>query len=82
MISSFMKSKKILVLLVLLFVALLGLIDFVNQKSIASRQAEIRATGARVMPFDLSKTTYIFDRTDTGGVQQVKVKKHARSVCA
>ncbi|WP_433796217.1 hypothetical protein [Actinoplanes sp. CA-252034] len=37
----------------------------------ASRQAEIAARGASVMPFDLERTTHRFTRNDTGGVQTV-----------
>jgi hypothetical protein len=39
-----------------------------------SRQAMVRIAGSQVMPFDLGKTTHIFDMTDTGGVQRVVVK--------
>ena len=36
-----------------------------------TRQEEIAEKGAEVMPFDLEKTTHIFDKTETGGVQKV-----------
>ncbi|MDZ4827949.1 MAG: aspartate carbamoyltransferase [Actinomycetota bacterium] len=36
-----------------------------------SRQEEVAARGASVMPFDLDATTHGFDHTDTGGVQTV-----------
>jgi len=36
-----------------------------------TRQEEIAEAGAQVMPFDLEKTTHIFEKTETGGVQQV-----------
>ena len=39
-----------------------------------ARQEAIREKGSLVMPFDLSQTTHIFQKTDTGGVQQVRVK--------
>jgi hypothetical protein len=39
-----------------------------------TRQASVHAMGSQVMPFDLNKTTHIFDMTDTGGVQRVVVK--------
>jgi hypothetical protein len=38
-----------------------------------TRQAMVHSTGSQVMPFDLNKTTHIFDMTDTGGVQRVGV---------
>ena len=39
-----------------------------------TRQAAVRHTGSQVMPFDLDKTTHVFEMTDTGGVQRVLVK--------
>ncbi len=37
----------------------------------ANRQAEVAARGAEVMPFDLERTTHIFDDMPDGGLQQV-----------
>lgn len=39
-----------------------------------SRQAEVSARGAHVMPFDLKATTHLFSKNKTGGVQQVIAK--------
>jgi hypothetical protein len=36
-----------------------------------SRQAEVAARGAEVMPFDLDRTTHVFTATPDGGVQTV-----------
>lgn len=36
-----------------------------------SRQSEVAERGAQVMPFDLEKTTHVFEPTESGGVQQV-----------
>ena len=36
-----------------------------------TRQEEVAERGAEVMPFDLEKTTHVFEPTRTGGVQQV-----------
>ena len=36
-----------------------------------TRQEEIAEKGAQVMPFDLEKTTHVFEKTQTGGVQKV-----------
>ncbi len=36
-----------------------------------TRQEEIAEKGAEVMPFDLEKTTHVFEKTETGGVQKV-----------
>lgn len=35
------------------------------------RQAEVAERGADVMPFDLDRTTHIFEKLDNGGLQQV-----------
>ncbi len=40
----------------------------------ADHQHTIHEKGHEVMPFDLSKTTHIFEMTETGGIQQVIVK--------
>lgn len=37
----------------------------------SARQAEVAETGATVMPFDLDRTTHVFEKTDFGGVQSV-----------
>ncbi|MCB0088413.1 MAG: hypothetical protein KDE54_10915 [Caldilineaceae bacterium] len=37
------------------------------------RQVEVATQGAEVMPFDLDKTTHIFEKLDNGGLQQVIV---------
>lgn len=38
-----------------------------------ARHSEVAAIGAQVMPFDLERTTHIFEKIDNGGVQQVLV---------
>ena len=35
------------------------------------RQAEVAERGTDVMPFDLERTTHIFEKLDNGGLQQV-----------
>lgn len=63
-------------LLLAAVIAALGLLAlaawalFVRQAP-ASRQAEVAARGAEVMPFDLERTTHIFDDLPDGGLQQV-----------
>lgn len=37
----------------------------------SSRQEQVAANGAKVMPFDLTRTTHIFSKTADGGVQTV-----------
>jgi hypothetical protein len=39
-----------------------------------SRQSEVSARGAEVMPFELKATTHVFSKTKDGGVQQVIAK--------
>jgi hypothetical protein len=39
-----------------------------------SRLDEVAERGAKVMPFNLDKTVHIFNKTETGGVQQVIAK--------
>jgi hypothetical protein len=39
-----------------------------------SPQVTVHDMGAHVMPFDLSRTTHIFEMTESGGIQEVVVK--------
>lgn len=39
-----------------------------------TRQEQVHHMGSDVMPFDLTKTTHIFNMTETGGIQQVVAK--------
>lgn len=41
------------------------------------RQASVRARGQLVMPFRLDRTTHVFDKTATGGVESVVAKTSA-----
>ncbi|GAB3471827.1 hypothetical protein GCM10027398_23200 [Azotobacter salinestris] len=43
------------------------------------RQADVAQRGAQVMPFALSQTTHIFERTADGGIQKVVLKDGADS---
>lgn len=57
-------------------IAALGLLALVAwallaQRAPADRQAEVAARGAAVMPFDLERTTHIFEEQPDGGLQQV-----------
>ena len=42
-----------------------------DQHGHSDRQAEVAAKGAEIMPFDLERTTHIFEKSDNGGLQQV-----------
>lgn len=41
------------------------------------RLDEVAERGSHVMPFDLEKTLHIFDKTETGGLQQVIAKNES-----
>ena len=51
--------------------AALGAWALLAQQAPADRQAEVAARGAAVMPFDLERTTHIFEEQPDGGLQQV-----------
>ena len=56
----------------LLFVIGLSLAGCQSQAAVnPTRLAEVAAKGAVVMPFDLERTTHIFEKMDNGGLQQV-----------
>ncbi len=40
----------------------------------ANRQEMVHVMGQNVMPFDLNKTSHVFQMTDNGGIQKVVVK--------
>jgi len=42
--------------------------------SAQTRQGEVAARGAKVMPFDLEQTNHVFQKLDDGGLQKVVVK--------
>jgi hypothetical protein len=42
-----------------------------------TRQKEVAVKGAKVMPFDLERTTHVFQKLDDGGLQEVVVKDPA-----
>jgi hypothetical protein len=44
-----------------------------------SRQAEVAARGAQVMPFDLEQTTHVFQQLPDGGLQTVTAKDPANT---
>ena len=55
---------------VLILLTVLALAGCENQHA-DSHQAEIAKRGTEVMPFDLERTTHVFEKIDTGGRQQV-----------
>ena len=55
----------------LLVIAIVGIWYGYSLASTHSRQAEVAARGAQVMPFDLEETTHVFEKMDDGGLQRV-----------
>ncbi|HRV94493.1 MAG TPA: aspartate carbamoyltransferase [Anaerolineae bacterium] len=62
---------KILGLILMAILALVGCQSQAVEPAAPARLAEIANRGAEVMPFDLERTTHIFEKTDNGGLQQV-----------
>ena len=56
---------------VLAVAAVLGFLYVSGVTASQSRQEEVAERGAEVMPFDLEETTHVFEKTQTGGVQEV-----------
>ena len=66
--------------LLIILVSLLALSACVPvEPAQSSRQAEVAARGAEVMPFDLEQTTHVFTPRDDGGLQQVVLREGADS---
>ena len=55
-----------------LYIILVALLALASCGAAApDRQEEVAERGAEVMPFDLERTTHIFEKLDNGGLQQV-----------
>lgn len=62
--------KYLLVAVAVIF--LIGIVWYgYGRFDIHQRHAEVAARGAHVMPFELDETSHIFQKTTTGGLQQV-----------
>ena len=48
-----------------------------NDTPLVKRQAEVRARGEQVMPFDLNRTRHVFAKTAAGGLESVLIKSSA-----
>ena len=59
---------------VLATIVILSLAGWLTMPMIMDHQAMIHNMGSQVMPFDLTKTTHIFEMTESGGIQQVVAK--------
>jgi len=65
------------IIFLFLIASTLSVSTYASEKTNNQRLDEVAERGSHVMPFDLEKTTHIFSKTDTGGIQQVIVKdKH------
>lgn len=65
--------------LVLVAIAMLGLLNSTGFCASPSREEEIAAKGAKVMPFDLAQTMHHFQPLEDGGLQTVTVKDSSHS---
>ncbi|GAA1580951.1 hypothetical protein GCM10009789_38530 [Kribbella sancticallisti] len=65
------KPWPLVVMVALVAVAATGWWLATRGGDLADRRAEVAARGADVMPFDLTRTTHVFSKNATGGVQTV-----------
>jgi hypothetical protein len=70
--SSTARRTALLVAIAVLFIlASLGVLYSTGAFETRSRQEAVAERGAGVMPFDLEKTTHVFEATGSGGVEKV-----------
>lgn len=69
--------KKVSLILVYMLIPVS--IVYSAQPADPARLDEVAERGSHVMPFDLEKTLHIFDKTETGGLQQVIAKDKSDS---
>ena len=65
------RSEEYVFFCLLISILTLSGCTFVLEEPALDRQAEVAAKGTEFMPFDLEKTTHIFEVIDDGGRQQV-----------
>lgn len=65
--------------IVLAIIAMLGPLGSLSLCAAASRQEEVAAKGAKIMPFDLEQTMHHFQPLENGGLQTVTVKDPSNS---
>jgi hypothetical protein len=71
---------RLIALLVVLTVGItIGILYSTWMLAARSRQAEVAARGAQVMPFDLEQTTHMFQQLPDGGLQTVTAKDVANT---
>lgn len=62
----------------LLSAVLLGtpsVLPVMASETLADRQADVREHGAAVMPFSITGTLHVFQKTPTGGIQRVEARE-------
>lgn len=64
-------EKTIWLLMLVMLPALVGCQPQAAAPGNPARLEEVAVRGAEVMPFDLERTTHIFEKRDNGGLQQV-----------
>jgi hypothetical protein len=72
-------STPITVVIVLSVAAVLGFLESPGLCASPSRQGEVAAKGAKIMPFDLEQTMHHFQPLENGGLQTVTVKDPVNS---
>src|SRR5712691_9976366 len=72
-------STPIIATIVLAVIAMLSLFESIGLCASPSRQEEVAAKGAKVMPFDLEQTMHHFQPLEDGGLQAVMVKDPSNS---
>jgi hypothetical protein len=70
---------KTVLLIVLTGIVTIGILYSSGMLVRGSRQAEVAARGAQVMPFDLEQTTHVFQQLPDGGLQTVTAKDVANT---
>jgi hypothetical protein len=76
--STARRRTALLVAVALLFIlASLGVLYSTGTLATRSRQEAVAERGAGVMPFDLEKTTHVFEATGSGGVEKVTADEPA-----
>jgi hypothetical protein len=72
-------STPIIVTIIFTVIAILGLLESIGFCASPSRQKEVAAKGAKIMPFDLEQTMHHFQPLENGGLQTVTVKDPSNS---
>jgi len=71
------KARKTILFAVLVLSVGLNLLFETAMTPAQTRQGEVAARGAKVMPFDLEQTMHVFQKLEDGGLQKVVVKDPA-----